>query len=48
MDGNLTAVQPLDLTGIDVHADDVVTGIGQASSGYQTDISGPKNRDTHL
>jgi hypothetical protein len=47
MNGDLAPIQPLDLPGVDVDTDNVVAGVGQAGSRYQTDVSGTKNCDLH-
>ena len=39
VDGHFTPLEPLDLAGVDVHADHVIAGVRQARSRHQTDIS---------
>ena len=40
-DRDLTAVEPLDLVLVDVGTDHVVTQVGEAGSGGETDVPGP-------
>ena len=47
MDGNVTTVQALDFTGIDIDTDHMVARICETSPGNQTDVTGAENRDTH-
>ena len=39
VDGHFTPLEPLDLAGVDVHADHLVAGVREARSRHQTDIS---------
>ena len=41
-------VQPLDLLRVDVDADDVIAGIGEAGAGDEADVAGAENGDAHL
>jgi len=47
VDGDLTGIEPIDLTSVDVHADDVVTDLGKAGTGDQPHIAGPENGNAH-
>ena len=45
MNRYLAALECLDLGGIDVDADHVVTGIGEAGPRHETHVAGAKNGD---
>jgi hypothetical protein len=47
MDRHLPALQPLDFPRIDVHANHVIAGIGQACPAHQTHIARAEDRDAH-
>ncbi len=47
MNRHVAAVELLDLLRIDIHAHDVVAGIGQAGTRDQTDVARAKDRHTH-
>src|SRR5262249_190463 len=48
VDGNLAAVERLDLALVDVTADDVVPEIAQAPAGHEADIAGADHCDVHV
>jgi hypothetical protein len=48
VDGNLAAIEHIDLARIDVHAQDIVADLRQAGAGDQADIPGTVNRDLHV
>ena len=47
VDGDLTALQALDLGGVHVHADHVITGICQTRAGHQTHVARAENGHAH-
>ena len=47
VDRDDAVAQAFDLAGVDVHADDVVTDLGQAGSGHEADVAGAENGDAH-
>ena len=47
VDRDFAALQALDLARIDVHAHDVVAGVGQAGPRHQAHVAGAENRHSH-
>src|SRR5262245_60552610 len=47
VDGGFTPAQHIDLALVDIHAQHVVTNLGETGSRDQTDIARSKNRDAH-
>ena len=47
VDRDLSLLQACDLSGVDVHAQDVIAGFGEARAGDQADIARTKNCNFH-
>jgi len=47
VDRHFSGLELADLLGIDVHAGDLVAGLGEAGSGDESDVSSPDDGDLH-
>ena len=47
VDRHFAALEPCNLLRIDIHADDVITRVGQAGARNQTDVAGAEDRHAH-
>lgn len=47
MDRDIARFEPLDLAFVHIDAHHMVAGIGQAGACHESDVAGPKNRDSH-
>ena len=48
VDGNLAAVQALDLSRVDIDADHMVAGVSETGAGDEAHIAGAENSNAHL
>jgi hypothetical protein len=48
VDGNFAALEAFDFAGVDIDAQDVIAGIGEASACDQTYVTGSKDGDSHV